>query len=459
MPGRSLTGREAWLSVAAHLLPPIPVSLQRPGVRAAAVNFGWMAGEKAIRLVLNVGVGFFVARHLGVERWGLLNFALAVVGVVGLLAELGLEGVARRELIRDADGAPRLLVVVRRLRLAGAGLAGVILAGLLLGGRFNAEESALLAIVALTFFQPAWSVGELWFQSRLEARSAMVAQLGALVVGAAARLWLVHQSAGVRAFAAVLVVEMVVAGIALDALARRAGLRRAGVSFDTPTARRLVREAWPLLLSGFAVMLYLRLDAIMLRAMIGPAAVGVYAAAVRFTEIWYFVPGAVAASLLPSLLRARERGAQDYTERLQRIYDLNAALAYSFSIPLALAAPVVIRLAYGDAFAAAVPVLALHIWSSVFVFLGVARSQFLLNEGFTRFYLLATCAGLVVNAGLNWVLISRQGPIGAALATLVAQAVAAWLSSFFFAPLRQTGWMQTRALFIPFTWYRYVFRR
>jgi O-antigen/teichoic acid export membrane protein len=128
------------------------------------------------------------------------------------------------------------------------------------------------------------------------------------------------------------------------------------------------------------------------------------------------------------------------------------------SVPIALAAPWLIRLAYGPAFAGAAPVLALHIWSSVFVFLGVARSQFLINESFTRFYLAATVAGAALNIGLNCWLIPRHGPWGAALATVAAQAVAAWLSSFCFAPVRQTAWMQTRALLIPVRWFRYVRR-
>jgi hypothetical protein len=41
---------------------------------------------------------------------------------------------------------------------------------------------------------------------------------------------------------------------------------------------------------------------------------------------------------------------------------------------------------------------------------------------------------------------------------VAAQAVAAWASSFCFAPVRQTAWMQTRALLIPVRWFRYVRR-
>jgi O-antigen/teichoic acid export membrane protein len=186
--------------------------------------------------------------------------------------------------------------------------------------------------------------------------------------------------------------------------------------------------------------------------------VGIYTAATRFTEIWFFLPVALAGSVLPSILRARERGAEAYAARLQGYFDLSAGLGFGIAIATTLAAPGLIRLAYGPAFAEAAPVLALHIWSTVFVFLGVARSQFLVNESFTRFYFAATAAGAVLNVALNFALIPRLGAWGAALATLAAQAVAAWASSFWIAGVRPTGRMQTRALLLPVRWITYARR-
>jgi len=432
--------------------------LERPGARAAAHNLGWLVAEKGARLVLNVGVGFWVARHLGPAQYGALNYGLAVVGLVSLLAELGLESVVRRELIQAPARAVALMATTWGLRLAGGVAAyGLLVAGTWLGWA-TPTERGLLAVLGLTLFQPALMVTDLWFQARLCAKFSVQAQVAALTVGAVMRMALIVAGASLIGFAWAVVAEAAVAVALLAVLARREGLALRPGAFDPALARRLLHEVWPLMLSGFAVMLYLRIDAVMLRAMVGDAAVGIYSAAIRFTEIWYFLPMALGSSLLPSLLRARERGPGAYTARLQAYYDLSAGLAYLLSVPVALAAPWLIRLAYGPAFAAAGPVLALHVWSSVFVFLGVARGQFLVNESFTRFYLAATVVGAALNIGLNCWLIPRHGPWGAALATVVTQAVAAWLSSFCFAPVRQTAWMQTRALLIPVRWFRYVRR-
>ena len=213
-----------------------------------------------------------------------------------------------------------------------------------------------------------------------------------------------------------------------------------------------------MMVSSLAVIIYMRIDVVMLRAMKGDAAAGVYAAAVKLSEVWYFLPVAVGSSLLPALLRARASGREAYGARLQHYFDLSAAIAYGLSVPCALLAPWLIRLVYGASFAEAGPVLALHVWGAVFAFLGVARAHYLFNESLGRLHLLATASGALLNILLNRLLIPSHGPWGAALATVIAQAFVTWGLSFCFESTRWVAWMQTRALLIPFTFLRYVRR-
>jgi len=125
---------------------------------------------------------------------------------------------------------------------------------------------------------------------------------------------------------------------------------------------------------------------------------------------------------------------------------------------MALAAPWIVRVAYGAPFAPSAPIVAVHIWSSVFVFIGIARGQWLINERLQVFYLWATLAGAAANIGLNFVLIPRWGGLGAAYATVISYAVAAWLASYFHPAVRATAGMQARALLIPFRAWVYLRR-
>jgi PST family polysaccharide transporter len=431
----------------------------KPGFQKAAANFGWLLAERAARLVLGVVVGFLVARHLGPESLGRLSYATALVTLAGSFASFGLDQVVRRDLLTAPDSAASLLAGSALIRFS-AGLAAyaVVILLLLLGVGLSEREGQLLAIVGLTLLQPAGMVSDLWLQAHLKARYSVWAQTGALAAGAAVRLWLISTNASLAAFAWVVTLEAALAAAGITLLARRAGLRFGPGALRRETTRRLVAEGWPLMFAGVAVVVYMKIDEVMLRHMAGAAAVGIYSAATRLTEIWYFLPMALGSSLLPALLRARERGAAADAVRLQQYYDLNAAVAYGLSVPLALAAPWVVAAAYGPAFAESAPIVSVHIWSSVFVFLGVARGQWLVNEGLQRFYLGATLAGALLNIALNLVMIPRWGGLGAALATVIAQAAAAWLSSYVHPATRKTAGMQTRALLVPLLGWRHLRR-
>ena len=62
-----------------------------------------------------------------------------------------------------------------------------------------------------------------------------------------------------------------------------------------------MKDSWPLLLSGLVVMVYMRIDQIMIKNMINDEAVGYYSSAVRLCEAWYFIPVTLCNSLFPAI--------------------------------------------------------------------------------------------------------------------------------------------------------------
>ena len=410
-------------------------------------SFAWLGLDRGGRLALSVGVGLLVARYLGPEQFGVLNYALAVVALVGPLAELGLDAVARREFVLHPERSGTIAGTVFRLRLCGGFLAaGAVCFGATIGGDPH-EERIILMILSLMTLQPAGMVAESWLQSRYDARGSVLSQWVALLFGAAARLVAIWVRAPLSVFAVITVIEIGAAVLLVVAAARRAGI--GPFRFEADLARLFLRESWPWAVSGAAIMIYMRIDMLMLRTMVGDSAAGVYAAAVRISELGYSVPIIVANSVQPSLLKAKEYDEGRYQMVLQNYFRLSVAFAYGFALVAAVTAPVIIGVAYGARYAEAEAILAVHAWAAVFVFLGVARGQFLINAGMAKFGLLCTVAGAVTNVGLNYLLIPRWAGLGAAVATVVSYAISAWLMSFASPQVRPIGWMQTKALFWP----------
>ncbi|MEC4686376.1 MAG: polysaccharide biosynthesis C-terminal domain-containing protein [Nitrospirota bacterium] len=89
----------------------------------------------------------------------------------------------------------------------------------------------------------------------------------------------------------------------------------------------------------------------------------------------------------------------------------------------------------------------------MFVFLGVARTQYLINEGLIRFSFFTTSLGAIINLILNFILIPQYEGVGAAIATVVSYAVSGYFSSFVYPRLFETALMQSKAFIAPI---RYV---
>ncbi len=418
----------------------------------------WLAADKAIRLVAGLVVGLVVARHLGPESFGRLQYAITLLVVLGPLAELGLEPLVRRRLIDRPEEAGKVLAAVFRLRLA-AGLisAAGLAAYAALGGETD-EARGLLWILCLGLSQAAGMTPAIWLHATLRARVEVVASWVALAAGSAAKLACVWSGAGLAAFAWVWVGEAWLTCGLVWALARRAGLPRLQGEELARTGRELLANSWPVLASGLFVLINMRVDVVLLRNLAGEAETGVYVAAVKFSELGYFVPVALASSLLPWLLKARAEGEAAYGRAVQKYYDLNLALAHVIVWPILWLAEPVIALAYGPDFAGAAEVLRWHAPAAFFVFAGVARWQVLFNEGRQRFGLFCTVAGTALNIGLNAWLIPRYGAQGAAMGTVAAQAATVLGMQWLHPALRADTVRLALAFLVPLRGWRHLRR-
>lgn len=430
----------------------LPASLRarlerRPVVQAVLENSSWLVAERVLRMVLGVLVGAWVARFLGPESFGELAYVLALVALFQAFSVLGLDGLTVRDVAKDPGRAGQILGTVFRLRLAASAIGWLLACGLAWMLRPGDTGTLLLAaIVAAGMLFQAAEVVDLWFQSQTQSRRAVLARAGAFVTSSAVRVALVLLEAPLWAFASAQLLETCLAALLLRR-AYRAFPARVPWQWSAPAARGLLREGWPFLLSGLAVMTYMRIDQIMLRQMVGEGEVGIYSAALPFSQALYFVPTVICVSLLPVLSRLHAENREVFFTRLQQLFTLFTWSAAALVAALVLASHWLVITLLGAAYERTAVVLSLHAVTNVFVFLGVAQGQWILHERRSGLSLARTLIGAVANILANLVLIPRHGAVGAALAAIIAQAMAAVLSNSILAP--RIFWMQMRA-FLPF---------
>jgi O-antigen/teichoic acid export membrane protein len=218
--------------------------------------------------------------------------------------------------------------------------------------------------------------------------------------------------------------------------------------FVNSRAKQLLKDSWPLILSGLVIAIYVKIDQVIIKNMMTDKDVGYYAAAVRIAEAWYFIPTAISTSVFPAIINAKKISEKLYLSRLQKLYDILAWVAICISIPITIFSKDIIKFLLGPDFIQSASVLTIYIWAGVAVFLGVASSQYLINENLTKISFLRTFIGMVFNVVLNLILIPKMGIIGSALATLISYSVATFTIGLTKKTFHQSVMMVKSILFL-----------
>ena len=404
-------------------------------------NTSWLFGEKILRMVVGLFVGIWVARYLGPEQFGLFSYAKSFVGLFTAIATLGLNGIVVRELVKDESRCDELIGTTFWLKVMGA--FGVLLI-LAIAINFTSNDTytntLVFIIASATIFQ-SFNVVDFYFQSKVMSKFVVYANIISFFLSSIVKIVLILNDAPLIAFAWVVLFDSLVLALGfVYFFFRNSSFKIKNLTFRRETAIDLLRDSWPLILSGIVISIYMKIDQVMIKELLGTNAVGQYAAAVRISEAWYFIPVVIASSLFPAIINAKKQSEELYYERLQRLYDLMVWMAIAIALPMTFMSDWIVELLYGGQYNEAGAVLMIHIWAGGFVFLGVASGKGFMAENLQIFSTINTTIGAVVNIGLNYILIPKIGIEGAAWATLISYFIAAYLCLAF--------WKKTRINFI-----------
>ena len=432
--------------------------LTRPGFRKYFANTSWLLGERVLRMVVSLFVGIYVARYLGQESFGLLSYTLSFVWLFSSLASFGLDDILVRELVKSPEKRNKLLGTVFWLKVCGTGVMATTIIAVL---HFMSEDQQtywMIALITFGFLFQATNVVDFYFQSQVQSKFAVRAQAFQLLIISLFKIYLVWNQAELIWFAFALMLDQAVVAVLFLVLYRWKISWFPFFSFCWTQAKKLMKDAWPLIFAGMVVSVYMKIDQVMLKEILDAKAVGMYAAAVKLCEAWYFLPTAVIASLFPAVIEARIKSETLFDERVQNLYDLMVWTSVAVAVPTTLLADWVILILFGTDFQEAADVLRIYIWASVFVTLGIASSKWLVAENLQRYLFFRTALGALINVGCNLWLIPIYGIKGAAFSTLIAQGVVGFLSLSFFKKTRHNFLLAANSLSI-YSSYKRTFQR
>ncbi len=428
-------------------IPKISQRILSPRLLTVVTNTGWLFADKVIRIGVGLVIGVWLARYLGVEEYGLFNYATAFATLLSPLANLGLDGIVIRYMVRDGANRMEILGTTFLLKFQAGTL--TLIASIICIYLVSPNEKLtieLVAILSATGIFQSFDAIDLWFQSQTQSKYTVLAKSIVFVSTSILRVILITMKAPLVAFAWVALLDIALGSLGLIFIYQLRGYSVWLWRWSWPLAKMLVKESWPLLFSSFAILIYMKIDMVMLKEMSDERAVGIYSAATRISEAWYFIPMVISSSMAPAIYAAKESSETLFYNLSFRLHRFMALLSIVISISMTFLAKPSIALLFGDKYAAATDVLIVHIWASIFVFLGVASSTWLVAEDLAFFTLSRTIMGAIFNIGLNIVLIPRYAGVGAAIATLISYAFANVFANLLNKKTHKLFWIQLKSL-------------
>jgi O-antigen/teichoic acid export membrane protein len=412
-------------------------------------NTSWLLGEKILRIFAGLFVTVWMARYLGPEQFGLFTYAQSFVFFFTIMATLGLDSIVVRELVHDKNLYNKLLGSAFSIKLIGAIIVLIILSLAVQLTDNDNPTNLLIFVIATSIIFQSFNVIDFYCQSQVVSKYVALANSISLFVSSIVKITLILYEAPLITFAYVIVFEsLVLASGLIYFYIKNLQLKIFNWRFDWKICKNLLKDSWPLVFSGILISIYMKIDQIMIKEILGLEDNGQYAAAVTLSEAFYFIPMVVASSLFPAIINAKKNNKKLYVTRLRRFYSLMIWLAIAIAIPTTFLSDWIVNLLYGDQYYQASGVLTIHIWASIFVFMGVANGKWLINENLQFFSMIYTVIGVVTNIVLNYILIRKIGIEGAAWATIISQFIATYFCLLLFKKTRVSFFRLSKSLFL-----------
>ena len=399
-------------------------------------NTSWIFAAK----IASMGISFIstaiVARHLGPENLGQLSYAVSFTGLFGFIAALGIDSVLSRDLIKYPDRKREFMSTAFILKLLSGFSAFILcLASALV---FSKKDISiwLVVIISFTFIINAFQIIGYEFQARVKSKYPSIFSFITVVILNILKILVVLLGKGVIYLAFILLFESVLNAIFGIFLYKKIAKENFfDFIFSKKIAKSLLRDSWPLIFVGAFSSVYMDIDQVMLKSMINATSVGLYDAAVRISEVWYFIPGIIVSSFLPAIINAKLTHEKIYNRRLGLLALALTGLSTFVAIITVIFAPSIIEIVFGNKFINAVPILKIYIWSGIGMSLGILTNSYLVAENFRKIIFISSFIAMLANVILNMILIPINGMVGSAWATFVSYSLIP-LSLLFFERTR-----------------------
>lgn len=408
-------------------------------------NASWIIGCRIVQSILAFLISLLTARYLGPSNFGLISYAQSITTFVVPIMQLGLNSIIVRELINNPEKEGE--IVGTSITMSLVSCLFCVLGIYLFTSVANKNETETIIVCLLysisLFFQSIELV-RFWFQAKYLSKYPSIVSLVAYTIVSAYKFYLLASKKSVRWFAVSYALDSFIIVVALLFIYRSKGGRKFNISLNM--AKKLLSSSKYYIISSLMITVFLQTDRIMLKLMINDSETGFYAAAATCTGMAGFVFTAINDSLRPYVLENKKYDMTRYEQSVIDLYSIILGLSLVYASILTVLSSIIVRVIYGAQYLAAIPVVQILSWYTVFAYYGGSKDIWILAEEKQKYLLTLNGVGALANVVLNYALIPYLGARGAALASVITNLFTNVIMISVISPLKYNNTLLLRAV-------------
>ena len=410
-------------------------------------NLFWAMTGKIVNMAGALLVGILVARYLGPSQYGLMNYVISYVTLFTIISNFGLDNIEIRELSRTPERKEYILGTCFRIRMFFATFAFILVILSLILFNANTFTSCMILLYSVTLYTGSFNIIRNYFTSIVKNEYVVKSEITRTVIGACIKVVLLWIKAPLDYFIVATAFDTILVASGYCFSYKKTVGKVSEWKYDKTIVPYYIRESFPLVLSGAAVIVYQRIDQVMIGNMINNASVGYFATAGKFLDLVLFLPMVLTQTITPLLVKAKEKDKEEYKRKKQQFVSIVVWISILLSVVVSLSAYWLIYFTYGEKYLMAVPILQIMAFKTVGMALSSSSGQIIIMEHIQKWAFIRNLLGCLICIGLNFLLIPQYGVIGSAWVTIITVAFTGCLANIFIPPYYKIMKIQLRALF------------
>ncbi len=411
-------------------------------------NLYWAVLGKVVTLLGSLFVGILVARYLGPEQYGLMSYVISYVSLFQIFASFGMDGIEVREMSKKETDVNLILGTVFRLKLLLALVTIILVVVTALFFESDNFTISLITLYSLSIILNCFNVIRSYFTSIVWNEYIVKSEISRTLLGACVKVILLLLKAPLWVFIIAVIFDLVLlyAGYVLAYQTKIGSISL--WRYDRRIAKYILQQSFPLMLSAAAVIIYQRIDQVMIGNMIDMESVGQFSVAAKFVEIVLFVPMMISQTITPMLVKLRDVNEKEYKIKIQFFQNVTVWFTFIISCIVSFLSYWIVLYSFGEKYLLAVPILQIMIFKSVGMALAYTSGQIIIIEKKQKNVIYRNLLGCIVCIGLNLFFIPKYGIIACAYISIVATFVSGCFAHIFISDYRLLFKSQMKCLLL-----------